>query len=136
LQVEHLEMDALCRGHEFDWVMCRRVLDDIERRAPVGGAIGMVDIGAGTQCCPELQPYLAARRDRVVLIHGPAPEVIQRNPCGPDRPLESYTEIEYTSRRPLYSIAAHVVDVTGRTEAESQKVFTECIGRQFGVITR
>ena len=136
LRAEHIDLDVLCTGRQFDWHFCQQVLDDLESQTYIGGAVGIVDIGAGIQCSPELRQYLVQRQDRVVLIFAPALEVIRRNPCGPDRSPEEYKAIEYESRQDLYSAAVHVVDVLGRSEAAAHQLFIECLTEDLGIQSR
>ncbi len=131
LPVEHVNLDELCRGRQFDWGFCHQVLARIERDFSPKDVLGIADIGAGIQCSPELQQYLSNRRDRVLLIFAPAPEVIARNPLGPDRSLAEYLAREYSSRAGLYAIARHRLDIAKLSEPEAQRRFIDYIRSNF-----
>jgi hypothetical protein len=129
-------LDDLCKGHEFNWNICKQALDTIEDEANSNQAFHIIDIGAGTQCSPELQQYLLARRQGVVLIYAPPLEVIGRNPLGPARSPEEYEQTEYKTRERLYLTAAHKVDVSGRSKDDAKTLFAEFVSATFGVASR
>jgi len=135
LKAEHRELDELCAGHQFNWTVCNKALDEIEREARTNQAFHIIDIGAGTQCLPELQQYLESRHQRVVLIYAPPPEVIRRNPM-PTRSSEEYEQTEFKTRERLYSTADHIVDVSGNSPDDAKARLAGFIGTSFGVPVR
>jgi shikimate kinase len=123
-------VDELCKGEEFDWIACRRALDDLEETTAPRLTV-IIDIGAGTQTRPELVQYLAARAENTILLHAPPEEVIRRNPLGPNRDILEFRQTEYGSRRLLYQVAQHVVDVTGLTIDSARQKFIESLSSYF-----
>ena len=128
LQLEHQVLDDLCHGRTNDWRHCEQVMKEIEGESEVSGRFTILDIGAGTQfdCTRQLEAYLSPRSQRVILICAPSAEVLGRNPCGPNRPLEEYEQMEYRTRKTLYAVAEHVFDVSGRSKEEASAMFTTC----------
>ena len=131
LGAQHIALDSLCRGNEFNWPVCCLALARLESQTDTRDALRIVDIGAGTQTLPELRDYLLKRRQQVVLIWAPESEVVFRNPCGPSRPLEEYRQTEYTSREDLYALALHRIKVEGMTEPQANEVFISFLSRMF-----
>jgi shikimate kinase len=129
-RVRFESLDKLCKGHEFDWIACRRALDDLEATT-VPLLTVIIDIGAGTQTRPELVQYLAARAENTILLHAPPEEVIRRNPLGPNRDILEFRQTEYASRRLLYQVARRVVDVTGLTIGSARHKFVELLSSYF-----
>jgi len=127
----HADIDFMCRGREFDWPTCRDAICRVENRAGHEKLNVIVDIGAGPQCSPELREYLFPKRTQVVLIFGPPEEVVKRNPLGPNRSIEEYRETEYARRIELYSVAAHSIDVGGKTQQRAQAEFVDYLLRTF-----
>jgi shikimate kinase len=133
-RVRFESLDDLCKGQEFDWIACRRALDGLEA-ATAPGLTVIIDIGAGTQTRPELVQYLAARAENTILLHAPPEEVIRRNPLGPSRDIWEFRQTEYASRRLLYRVAGHVVDVTGLTIGSARQKFIESLSSNFPLLS-
>jgi|CZKF01.1.fsa_nt_gi hypothetical protein len=133
LKAEYRNLDKLCTGQQFNWNVCRHSLDSIESESRLNNAFYMVDIGAGTQCLPDLLQYLIPRRQRVILIWAPPSEVIRRNPLGANRSREEYGRTEYISRKNLYSLAMHKLDVSCMSQDEENAHFMDYVCKTFNI---
>lgn len=136
LEIECVHLDRLASGNQFNWSVCGSLLAGLEHERAGSGSSCLVDVGAGTQCLPELQHYLGTRPNRVILVWGPDLEVLQRNPMGPSRALEEFRQMEYISRESLYSLANHRIEVGGLPEIGAQQKFVAYLMEYFGAHER
>lgn len=127
LGITHFDLDSLCKGNEFNWEVCSKTLQQIEKQTSDGPVV--VDIGAGTQTLPPLCDFLKDKTNRLLLVYTDPTEGIGRNPLGPERLLAEYVTTEYVSREKLYALAEHKIDITGKSLAESRKMFLEEFSR-------
>ncbi len=134
LDIEHRELDVICKGRTNDWEYCQRALLHIEDGGREGSLI--LDIGAGTQndCTRELEQYLTPRSKNVILITMPPGELHVRKNEG--RSLEDFKHIEYDTRTELYAIPAQRLDVTGKSKDEAKEYFASYLGRVLGIALR
>lgn len=127
--VDVTSIDNLCKGHEFDWSVCGRTLNELEEEFDNNeSVILLVDIGAGTQygCGHQLLDYFSDKKSRVISVYGNPEEVILRNPLGKDRNFDEYIKTEYSPiRQSLYDYAGHKIDVSGQSEEIAKEFFVK-----------
>jgi shikimate kinase len=136
LKAEHRSLDRLWSGRTNDWAYCCRQFLAAEAEEPSAQVTIIVDIGAGTQfdCTRQLEQYLTTRRQRVVLVHVPPEALLQRNDS--TRSLDEFSRTEYDTRAKLYGLAAHKLEVTGKSQEGAKAYFAEYVRKTFGVVAR
>jgi hypothetical protein len=65
-------------------------------------------------CLPESCSNVTTRRDR----------------------FDEFNRMEYDTRAKLYGLAAHKLEVTGKSQEEAKAYFAEYVRKTFGVVTR